>query len=557
MKSLFPNNSLRFNLICLSLVPPITFSAIAEEEIVATYQGGKITQEEVDSWVKAIGERATSRIPIYQIHSYAIAKYLGEHATSKASDPTIEIQIERFRAAAVRSHYTQELYEKHRPDPKQIEKDYDELKDQFGKPYRARLRNVFKTKEDKTEEEISALRNHMKEVRARLEEGADFQKVAFEESDSSNRFDGGIVGTVGHDNIRKDIADKVFQLKEGEISPVIETEDGFHIFLCEELFESIVVSEEEKHRRIEKYLHKQTYNTIWEEQRKRWIEGSKLHLEALQKGQGDEIALELISGDTFTVTQVRTLLKTGLIPLDPTRTPVSAELVLKRLSGFIVDSIATQKYLAEHEMPEDVVETMKWKELQIISDHELGLRIANSAMPATPTEADLRAVYEKSKDSLLTDKRYVIETFAMRIEQEMLREDAMAVEEYRQTLADNPSLPFTDASKSLPANILERAAILPPQSKNKTEMFAMGHLLNKVVPTLKPGETSPVFRIRTGKSTLWIVRLIDVQEPQQITFEEAKPGLITFLTKQRKLEYRQKIETEILEEMDFHHIKSN
>lgn len=63
-----------------------------------------------------------------------------------------------------------------------------------------------------------------------LKDGRDFNALAREQSDSAIRNSGGDLGYVGRGQLEKQFESVIFNLKKDEISDVIETDYGYHIF---------------------------------------------------------------------------------------------------------------------------------------------------------------------------------------------------------------------------------------------------------------------------------------------------------------------------------------
>jgi peptidyl-prolyl cis-trans isomerase SurA len=83
--------------------------------------------------------------------------------------------------------------------------------------------------ENATAEQISARRNKAEDLLRQLKTGADFAKIAATYSDASDALQGGDLGWRNQDRLPQLFLDAVGQLKEGEVSGIVKSANGFHI----------------------------------------------------------------------------------------------------------------------------------------------------------------------------------------------------------------------------------------------------------------------------------------------------------------------------------------
>jgi peptidyl-prolyl cis-trans isomerase SurA len=83
--------------------------------------------------------------------------------------------------------------------------------------------------ENATAEQIAARRNKAEDLLRQLKAGADFTKIAATYSDASDALQGGDLGWRNQDRLPQLFLDAVGQLKDGEISSVVKSANGFHI----------------------------------------------------------------------------------------------------------------------------------------------------------------------------------------------------------------------------------------------------------------------------------------------------------------------------------------
>lgn len=99
---------------------------------------------------------------------------------------------------------------------------YEKHKDRFTRPEQARARMIVVSSEEEAAE-----------VKSRLTP-ENFAEVAREVSLSPEGKEGGSLGYFGHGDMPGEFEAVVFSLKPGEMSQVVKTEYGFHIFLLED-----------------------------------------------------------------------------------------------------------------------------------------------------------------------------------------------------------------------------------------------------------------------------------------------------------------------------------
>ena len=91
---------------------------------------------------------------------------------------------------------------------------------------RIRGRHIMIAKSKHTKDEA---RKRIDEVLAKLQGGADFAALASEYGEDATRVRGGDLGVFSRGELVLPVSDAAFALKVNEISPVVESDPGFHI----------------------------------------------------------------------------------------------------------------------------------------------------------------------------------------------------------------------------------------------------------------------------------------------------------------------------------------
>ncbi|OGW75038.1 MAG: hypothetical protein A2Z72_02660 [Omnitrophica bacterium RBG_13_46_9] len=153
--------------------------------------------------------------------------------------------------------------------PNEITTYYNDNTGEFTEPQKVKLRSILiKLDKGRTDEEALEL---AKEVLRRLEEGGDFGLLAKEYSDGPYAGSGGDMGWVKDGELMDRINVLVFSMNAGELSGVLKTNLGFHIFKVEEKTPSRMKEFREVKHEIEQFLYSKKVN----EKLGQWIEELK------------------------------------------------------------------------------------------------------------------------------------------------------------------------------------------------------------------------------------------------------------------------------------------
>ncbi len=118
-----------------------------------------------------------------------------------------------------------------------IQKYYEEHKDQFAQTEQVRLNELLvstqkmgadgKTPVDADEAGVQAAEAKAKDLLEQIHKGANFEDVAKKSSDGPTAAQGGDIGYFQRGQLSKDLEDKTFAMKSGDVSDVVRTKQGF------------------------------------------------------------------------------------------------------------------------------------------------------------------------------------------------------------------------------------------------------------------------------------------------------------------------------------------
>jgi parvulin-like peptidyl-prolyl isomerase len=133
----------------------------------------------------------------------------------------------------VRKYVDKKVVSKITVSPAEVSEYYQAHAQEFNEPEKIRLSNILiRLKEDR--ESMDKASELAKEILRRLREGGDFAGLAKLYSEGPGAAEGGSMGYVKRGDLKKEIEDAVFGMKPGEVSDIIQTSLGYHIFKLEE-----------------------------------------------------------------------------------------------------------------------------------------------------------------------------------------------------------------------------------------------------------------------------------------------------------------------------------
>ncbi len=146
------------------------------------------------------------------------------------------------------------------PDPAQVKSYYEQNRKRFVTEEERRASHIL----IKPEGDPAAARARLEALRKKIADGADFAALARAESqDRGSAANGGDVGMLPRELFPKAFGDAAFSLKQGEVSDVVQTEDGLHLIRVTEIRPGKERTFDEVRPEIESDLRKQEASKLY------------------------------------------------------------------------------------------------------------------------------------------------------------------------------------------------------------------------------------------------------------------------------------------------------
>ncbi|MDP2921113.1 MAG: peptidylprolyl isomerase [Candidatus Omnitrophota bacterium] len=137
----------------------------------------------------------------------------------------------------------------------QKKQEYETNKDKLNVPDEVKASHILiKAGEKATPEEKQKAKEKIDALRARLMSGEDFVKLAKENSEDGSAANGGDLGFFRKGEMVKPFEDTAFGLEKDQISPVVETQFGYHIIKVIDKKTAHTLTYEEVSKDVENFL---------------------------------------------------------------------------------------------------------------------------------------------------------------------------------------------------------------------------------------------------------------------------------------------------------------
>lgn len=237
-----------------AMLDELVLEKILHKQIEA--QGVAASDQQVDAYIASIKERN-------KLDDAALKQALAAQGLTWEQYRT-QVKTDIERAALI----NKEIRNKVNVSPEEIERYYKEHIADYGAPGKAKVRLIsLLFPPDASDEQKATLRSEAEKIRKDAAGGKDFAALAKEHSQGPGADDGGDIGEVTSGTLQPEFDKAVFALKPGEVSEVIATDTGFHIFKLDKMIGEGHQSLADVSDDIKEKLYRQSIETRYD----RWL----------------------------------------------------------------------------------------------------------------------------------------------------------------------------------------------------------------------------------------------------------------------------------------------
>lgn len=205
-------------------------------------------EKDLDSFMKGAVKNVGSLSRYYEI-----AEAQGINPLEKKNELKEDIMIDKIMK--------ENVYNRVKVQPKLLRRYYTENIDEFRQKKEVSMRQImikFSAHNNNKEEALSLTQQIMKH----LEKGEDFSALAKQYSNGPKAEQGGLLSFEEVNEMRKDLREAVYQLKDNERSGIIASPVGYHIFKMELIKPEKVQEFEEVQEEIYKKIYREEISRL-------------------------------------------------------------------------------------------------------------------------------------------------------------------------------------------------------------------------------------------------------------------------------------------------------
>lgn len=216
----------------------------AKKVLLANPEKAEEIEKNLDAFVKGAVEEVGSLYKFYEL-----AHKQGINPLKKRAELKEDLMVEEIMR--------ENIYRKIVVTPKEIKKYYQEHIDEFSREARLSFRQILiKFSGYKTKEEAKSV---AEELLNRSKNGEDFEALAKEHSQGPHSDKGGLWEFDEVKDFRKDFVTTISNLKADEISQIINSSIGYHIFKIEEVIPAQTLTFQQAQNEIRNTLFREEF----------------------------------------------------------------------------------------------------------------------------------------------------------------------------------------------------------------------------------------------------------------------------------------------------------
>ena len=198
---------------------------MGENTVLATVNGKKITEQEVQAFINGLGPQVAMQFQSPDGMKKVVDElvnqelmYLDAVENKFQEEETFKKELEKVKEFVLKQYAVNKLLSDVSATEGEVAKFYDDNKEQFKVPEKARASHILVDKEDKAKKIIEEIKN-----------GLSFEEAAMKYSNCPSKNNGGDLGEFSRGKMVPEFEEVAFSIEENKLSEPVKTQFGYHI----------------------------------------------------------------------------------------------------------------------------------------------------------------------------------------------------------------------------------------------------------------------------------------------------------------------------------------
>jgi parvulin-like peptidyl-prolyl isomerase len=531
--------------LALSLTGLVACGGRADSDLVATYDGGTITRHEYESWLATQNATDSPAARRNQATALAVREFTAARAVADglADEDGVRFALARLEnrllTTALRERSAAEL----KVSDAEVEAYLEAHDEERSWPAKIELSNILRrVPAGAAEGDRVEARTALAELRRRILAGEDFARLARSESDSETRYRGGRMGPVTLEQLAPEVRRAVKGLQPGDVTPVLEVEQGFTLLRCDGLRSARELSPDEARARVEGYFRRRAEKRAWDAKRKELLGVSAIQVDPQAVASGDDNAVVARFSDVaLTRRELGHLLSE--LPSAPAVERASRQVLLGVIEGYAAELLLARRARELGlEREEDFQRRLRWRRLELLA--RVGMDREVDRRAEMPSEEAIEEAWKAHAESYRFPESFRVSVIRLDAGPDLEAQLTLARDLRSRIVADAVDFAAAARERSLDPSAGQGGAI---DWATPRQLAWLGPVVLDRVRRLGVNEISEPLRQEDG---LWLVRLEDRWPERAMSRDEALPTIRRQLVRDARRAAREALRGEILASLD-------
>ncbi len=514
MKKIQISTLLKAGTLALLSLGLMSCHTIPKSKTIAFNKNGtlQLTQKDLSNWLLKNPKEKYSTKEL-QIKLYFVEKYLISQKHLLVNELIKKINFDRelslYRNTIV--YYKKRIKLKAHIDQNQFDQYFLTMKkNEALKSNKKRIYQIYmKYPLNSTLNEKNMLAKELQGIRSSIHNLDDFKHSAQLYSDSQSRLKKGLIGNIYQGFFKNKLNDIIMQMNPGELSDVIVTKTGLHLFYCESEIPVNIRSDKLLKEILERNLINIDFESKWADFRKDTLDSIDIQIswENVFNDNNDAIVAN---------TELFSIAKQQLMWL------MNEDIHLKNHRKENITQSIQSYFFSKHlyglldiNQKNKLIKDALFHYEKNIAANVMTYFINKELKPAT--EIELIEYYDQNQNKYINPKSVNFSFIALRFDEQNKKDTYLVAEEILNKLYSGTPFGLFAKQHALFEKRFPKGRVYSMAERNISKVFGVN--VHKQINLMKVNETSKIVESKSGY--LWILKLHSIEDPRPLNFDES------------------------------------